>query len=605
MGAPVINRNNAYLTAPDFKVEKNWFDLSHIHARDMEIGKLYPVALFRTMPGDNFKCKVDMKGYMESLMKNGFYNFRLNLRAYYMRISDIDPVFEGILTGGPDGDFDEVLPTIELISKGDFKQPYHNLQDCFGLPISNLDLQKFPIDKRFISSLPYIMYDCIYFNHYIDDIIEDNIVNYIYSKPVRKKAQNIRGLVDNDRKFYTVGKKYYRMFDSPINFRSFLSTHGYPEVLDTEKYSFQDLLHFIYNVNYVKDRYTSAKLSEQLGTAPSLAFDLSTAFDFSKSSGDIVLGQIGIQDNNVATFLNPLNSTGNNTKNVNLSVPTTLNGTVVMSPGNMFNANWNTYFNNALQQSISSVPIRDIRLAFQTQLIQESIMFGGWSYYQYIKTFFGVDIKDRIPYRPRYVGGVRKSFIVNDIYSTVATSSSPLGDYAGRGSIDTDDMLFETFAEDFGYIMVVAYIDTDGCFYNSQGVAKEWLDIERFNFPNPAFYHLSMQGIRDSELYVSSASKTLYSDIFGFQGIYNEWRQKNDYVSGSLRDELSFWHSARIFDSKPNLNSEFLKVKQKDYDRIFSVKSDLYKPFIMAFGFSCAVERNMPSFPLPGLIDHR
>lgn len=603
MGAPSINRNNAYLASPDFKVEKNWFDLSHIHARDMEIGKLYPIGLFRTMPGDNFKCKVDMKGYMESLMKNGFYNFRLNLRAYYMRISDMDPVFEGILTGGPDGDFDEKLPHINILSKSAFKQPYHNLQDCFGLPISNIVYDKFPANNRLLSALPYIMYDCIYYNHYIDDIIEDNIVNYIYSKPVRKKANNIPGLIDNDRKFYKADKYYVRMFDNISNLRTFLSTHGYPEVLDSNKYSDEDVLHFIYNVNYVKDRYTSAKLSEQLGTAPALAFDLSTAFDFTSAPNvTLSLGEIGLQQS--GNPFNPLIARGSNTNTVSLNDDAAQAGYLSMVP-NQFVQNWNTFFQNALQTSITSVPIRDIRLAFQTGLIQESIMFGGWSYYQYIKTFFGVDIKDRIPYRPRYVGGVRKNFIVNDIYSTVATSTSPLGDYAGRGSIDTDDMLFETFAEDFGYIMVVAYIDTDGCFYNSQGVAKEWLDIERFNFPNPAFYHLSMQGIRDSELYVSSASTTLHSDIFGFQGIYNEWRQKNDYVSGSLRDELSFWHSARIFDSKPNLNSEFLKVKQKDYDRIFSVKSDLYKPFIMAFGFSCAVERNMPSFPLPGLIDHR
>lgn len=600
MGAPVINRNNAYLAAPDFKVQKNWFDLSHIHARDMEIGKLYPVALFRTMPGDNFKCKVDMKGYMESLMKNGFYNFRLNLRAYYMRISDMDPVFEGILTGGPDGDFEGKLPDIEFISIEHFKNPYHNLQDCFGLPMHKITI---PQNNRYISALPYIMYDCIYYNHYIDDIIEDNIVNYIYSKPIRKKGQNISGLIDNDRKFYLPTNHYFRMFDNAENFRTFLSTHGYPEVLDTNKYSGADILHFLYNVNYVKDRYTSSKLSEQLGTAPVLAFDLSTAFNFNDSQRLVPLGDL-------ATFLpldttpNFVQSSGNNTKGLELEQNEQNKTRVNVVPGSHL-SNWNSFFSNALQQTISSVPIRDIRLAFQTGLIQESIMFGGWSYYQYIKTFFGVDIKDRIPYRPRYVGGVRKNFIVNDIYSTVSTNSSPLGDYAGRGSIDTDDMLFETFAEDFGYIMVVAYIDTDGCFYSSQGVAKEWLDVERFNFPNPAFYHLSMQGIRDSELYVSSASKTLHSEIFGFQGIYNEWRQKNDYVTGSLRDELSFWHSARIFDSKPNLNPEFLKVKQKDYDRIFSVKSDLYKPFIMAFGFSCAVERNMPSFPLPGLIDHR
>ena len=594
----VINRKNMFLETPDFDVKKNYFDLSFLHARDMEIGKLYPIGLIRTMPGDKVKASVNIKGYMESLLKNGFYNFRLNIRAYYSRFSDLDPLSEGVLTGGPDGDYDGTFPKFTLNSKTSFQKPFDSLQDCFGLPMCNLEGISTAANRN-VNALPFIMYDLIYHNHYIDSIVEDNISNYIVNTPLRKKAITITNLTDNNTRFYNSNGSYVRMFKDPNSFKNYLATHGYPEINDG--YSLTDVLNFLYNVNYVKDRYTSAKLSEQLGTPPRLPIELNSAFDFGQSIHNIPIVSIS-EASERSAVVNPAG-----TKTVELQNPTSSGvgfGTIMGYPYNAENG-WNDYFQNALQTTVSSFSITDMRLAFQTQIIQESIMLGGWEYYEYAKTFFGVDLKDRVKYRPRYIGGTRKSFIVNDVFSTVATDTQPLGSYAGRGSIDTEDFLIDTYCEDFGYIMIMAYIDTDGAFYASQGVQKEWLDLERFNFPNPAFYHLSMQGIRDSELYLNSASTTLYSDVFGFQGIYNEWRQKTDYVTGSLRDSLSFWHSARIFDNMPMLNPEFLKVKQKDYDRLFAVSSDLYKPFIMGFAFKCVVSRNLPSYPLPGLIDHR
>ena len=277
----VVNRKNMFLETPDFDVKKNYFDLSFLHARDMEIGKLYPIGLIRTMPGDKVKASLNIKGYMESLLKNGFYNFRLNIRAYYSRFSDLDPLAEGVLTGGPDGDYDGVFPTFYLAAKEHFKKPYDSLQDCFGLPITNLD--GIPLaSNRKVNALPFIMYDLIYHNHYIDSIIEDNISNYIINTPLRKKKDTIEKLTDNNTRFYNSNGSYLRMFQDINSFKSYLSSHGYPEVIDGS-YSDNDILNFIYNVNYVKDRYTSAKLSEQLGTPPRLPIDMSSAFDFNSS----------------------------------------------------------------------------------------------------------------------------------------------------------------------------------------------------------------------------------------------------------------------------------------------------------------------------------
>lgn len=597
----LITRKNLFLDDADFSVQKNYFDLSFVHARDLEIGKIYPIGLIRTMPGDDIKCKLDIKAYMESLIKNGFYNFRLNIRAYYSRFSDLDPNSKAILSGGPDGDYDDTLPSIYFMQKSAFNKPYSSLQDCFGLPLSNIN-SGIGINK--VNALPFIMYDNIVYSYYINSIVEDNIVDYVQNAFRGSKRDAIVGLVDNDRLPYNKDKMYNRYFDSILNFRNFLSNHGYPEVSDSAQYKDTDILHFLYNVNYVKDRYTAAHISQQLGTPPRLPIDLSSAFDFSKVNEPYRIADvISYNSDQNKEYALMVESGTNNPVRTNTN--TTVNSYPVARFTNVYNDQWNTIFNKALQLSVSSFSVSDMRLAFQTQVIQESIMLGGWEWYQYVKMFFGQDIKDRIPYRPRYLGGIRKPFITSDIFSTVQTDQAPLGTYAGRGQLESSDFLFDSHFEDFGYIMIIAYIDTDGCYYNSQGVKKHWLDRERFNFPNPAFYHLSMQGVERSELYINSATTTLQGDVFGFQPIYNDWRQNDDYVTGSLRDELSFWTSARIFGNIPNLNASFLKVKQADYDRVFAVSGELFKPFICAFGHSILAHRNLPPMSVPGLIDHR
>ena len=600
----LITRKNLFLDDADFSVQKNYFDLSFVHARDMEIGKIYPIGLIRTLPGDDIKCKLNVKAYMESLIKNGFYNFRLNIRAYYSRFGDLDPNSKAIMSGGPDGDYDDAIAYQYFHAKSSFKKPYNNLQDCLGLPLIENDVGLFS-GRNIVSALPYILYDNIIYSYYINSIVEDNIVDYVQNGFRGNKRKNIVGLVENERLPYNGNKWYCRYFDSISNFRDFLTTHGYPEVGDKNAYSDTDVLHFLYNVNYVKDRYTAAHISQQLGTPPSLPINTNISVNFPTDPNFRGKVLVDVQNQDITT--NSFYDVGSTVSNTAVGQ---LSATGLEKPRNTIgvyttSSNWNELFRQALTASASNFNVGDLRLAFQTQIIQESIMLGGWEWYQYVKMFFGQDIKDRIPYRPRYLGGIRKPFITSDIFSTVQTDQAPLGSYAGRGQLESDDFLFDSHFEDFGYIMIIAYIDTDGCYYNSQGIKKHWLDRERFNFPNPAFYHLSMQGVERSELYISSATTTLQGDIFGFQPIYNDWRQNDDYVTGSLRDELSFWTSARIFGNNPALNASFLKVKQSDYDRVFAVSGELFKPFICAFGHSVLAHRNLPPMSIPGLIDHR
>nr|WEW54432.1 MAG: major capsid protein [Microvirus Sku113] len=582
----LINRQNIYNKEKPFSKVSSAFDLSHIHATNHEIGKLIPVTSFLTLPGDRFKISIAFKTYMESLLKNGFYNLKMNFRAYWLPLNEMWPSFRSFISGGRSGNFQAIPPKFQIDNTNDLK---HTLADYFGYSLKKNKTYK-------VNAFQWMMYDLIYYWYFINQHVEKNLPYIITDED--NTLDNIPGLCSN-RQFYDKSSNMYiRMFKNFDNYKQFLMEAGYPEIaLDNDA---PKLLNFVYNVNYVKDRYTSAHLTQQLGTPPTLPVDINAAFNFNNNEPDLEL--LKISADNVSNVGNLIIKQGQKIPEFNNNADNEAN--VVASTDRLLLENWNTLFKNVLNQTATSFSVPDLRLAFQTQIIQEGTLLGGWEYQDYIKYFFGTDVGiDRIPSKPVYCGGFKTPLAISDVFSTVATTDDPLGTYAGKSVTEDNQFLCDYVCKDFGILMIVAYVDVNGSFYGSQGIPEEFNFHDRFDMVNPAFYHLSEQGINHNELYLSTASST--AKPFGFGGIYNVFRQKTDFISGDLRDELSFWHSARFFNEVPNLNPEFLKVKQKDYDRLFAVSSDNFKPFISAFGVKALAYRPLPELAVPGLIDHR
>lgn len=589
------NRENIYRQSSPFPVKKNKFDLSYRHRTNVQLGKLIPIGWTTVLPGDHIKVFVKYRAVLETLAKNGFYDLNICFRSYFVSNRQMWSKWDNFYTGGQDGKYSIVPPFLSTASDS-YKG---GLRDYLGLPIGS------QIKKTYkINPFPAVAYDLIYYNNFINSHIEKNLPYYIKSDSL---SAGISGLCDGD--FYPSDGVYRRMFNDFPSLLSYLKNNGYPEISTNSQAS-----DIVYNVNWEADYFTDAHLTQSLGTPPSIPITSNLSFtdsepSFNDSIGSVV-GQMGLRPefNGVATVT--VSATQTN-KAVFSSGFITGRGLVPGDYDLSVHSNSGTfdYIKRILESgTITNIGFNafDIRTIFQTTLVQEGSLLGGWEPWDYLQYFFGTRPSDYAMQRPVYIGGFNGKFYTDEIYSTSETADMPLGSYAGKGDSGDDGYIGDYDVKEFGIVMTLCYIRPSGFAYSSQGLRKELMARDRWSWVNPAFVNLQEQPIYNYELYTTGEDSD--KEIFGFQSIYDEFRMNKDIVSCDMRDTLSFWHTNRIFDEVPVLNPEFLKMKSEDMDRIFMFQDDEIKKRNQVFlnvlnGF--LIDRNLPSLSIPGKLDHR
>lgn len=120
----------------------------------------------------------------------------------------------------------------------------------------------------------------------------------------------------------------------------------------------------------------------------------------------------------------------------------------------------------------------------------------------------------------------------------------------------------------------------------------------------PSFSHLGEQAVLNKEIYMDVAGGT-NENVFGYNERYAEYRYKPSEITGELRSTavtpLDVWHLGLDFASLPLLNDVFIE----DNPPIVRVIKDEDAPeFIGDFFFTLKSARPIPTFSVPGLIDH-
>lgn len=374
--------------------------------------------------------------------------------------------------------------------------------------------------------------------------------------------------------------EYYQ--DQNLN----LSDYYWEDVPDSVKYS-NDLKIRAYR----KDYFTSALPFQQRGTAPSLPL----------SGISPVYGMV----NTPTSFANNLDQSAVGLQWSNYGeqyYQTTANFNTAVTPGNSATT--------VLAADLSGAPtftVPEMRSAFAIQRWLEMNAKGGSRYVEFLRSHFGISPDDSTLQRPEFLGRVRQNVMVSEVLQTSQTSDdSPLGEFSGHGISYGDDHIDTWKATEFGLIIGLMSIMPPQSYF--QGINRQWLRRSRFDYYFPEFANLSEQGIYNGEIYVqndtSSANleESPNLDVFGFQGRYDELRIKQSKVVADMRDTFDYWHLTRKFSSPPSLNDDFIKVKNEDFMRIFSVQNE--HPFIFQYENKITCYRKMPAVPDPGLIDH-
>ena len=271
------------------------------------------------------------------------------------------------------------------------------------------------------------------------------------------------------------------------------------------------------------------------------------------------------------------------------------------SPSSAADAKWKSTKLEADLQNVNAATINQWREAFQLQRMYERDARGGTRYTEIIRSHFGVVSPDARLQRPEYLGGGSAVISINPVAQTSSTDATTpqanlaaIGTAAGRGGFS------KSFTE-HGYVIGLACMRADLNY--QQGVEKMWRRRTRFEFFWPALAHLGEQAIENAEIYAQGTTDD--DGTFGYQERYAEYRYKPSRICGQFRSafgaSLDSWHLAQDFGNLPVLNQEFIE-EDPPVERIIAVPS--YPHIIMDSFFRYRCARPMPTYGVPGLIDH-
>lgn len=533
------------------KPRRNAFNLSFSVKTTMEMGKLYPICIQEMVPGDTFKLGNEVVINLQPMNAPAYINLNWYCYAFFVPYRVLWDKWEEFITKGQDGDTTIELPKFErkqYITDSAFR--YNTLWDYFGFPTGVVPSgMSAPVD------FPWRAYNLIW-NEYFRD---ENLQNPVGTDPA----------------------------DTTVAFNT-------------------DVL----NVNWGKDYFTGALPFAQRGTASALPITTDVSNLVSTGSFESQLSAI---DGSYIYELSGLK--GNNET-----------GAVIIgdedTPANFFDVARPLRVDGSVtsktlpNQTVTSTSadVEDLRMMFAIQRWQEINARGGVRYTEFLRAQYGTSPRDERLQRPEFIGGCKSPIIVQNVLqqsnaeNNSAQQKTLVGTKYGQGMTADVNNLGNYYASEFGVMMIVGFLRPKTSYM--QGINRQWLKNNTFDFFNPLFTSLGEQEVLNEEIYAVSGDSDPLKDknsnrsIWGYEARYNEMRYNADLVTGKMRPnkqtgEASFdyWHLGRYFNQLPNLNGEFLKCNPDK--RIFQATDEV--GFICHIGNRIKALRPLPYMAVPHL----
>lgn len=251
----------------------------------------------------------------------------------------------------------------------------------------------------------------------------------------------------------------------------------------------------------------------------------------------------------------------------------------------------------------TAATINQIRQAFQIQRLLERDARGGSRYTEILRSHFGVVSPDGRLQRPEYLGGGTTRVTVHPVARTNLTAGVSGADTSGFGTAQASGVGFnKSFTE---HCVIIGLVNVRADLTYQQGLERMFSRRTRFDFYWPALAHTGEQAVLNKEIYYQDDGTAANDEVFGYQERYAEYRYKPSRTSGVMRSTaptpIDQWHLGLEFGSLPSLNDVFIE-DFPPMDRVVAVPSaiDFFGDFW--FEFRCA--RPMPTYSVPGLVDH-
>lgn len=265
-------------------------------------------------------------------------------------------------------------------------------------------------------------------------------------------------------------------------------------------------------------------------------------------------------------------------------------------------------FGSEMGMSITNtdaLTINSLRQAFQLQRMLERDARGGTRYTEIIRSHFGVISPDSRVQRPEYLGGGTMDINITPVLQTSSTNDiSPQGNLAAFGVSGAYKHGFSHSFVEHCFVIGLVCVRADLTY--QQGVPRMFSRRTRYDHYWPSLAHLGEQAVLNKEIFAQGTEQgDVDNEVFGYQERFAEYRYSPSKITGKMRStdpqSLDVWHLSQKFDTLPTLNKEFIE-ENPPIDRVIAVPSE--PQFMMDVFFDLKCARPMPTYSVPGFIDH-
>lgn len=605
--------SSVFGSVPVPKKGRSLFNESHSVSGTFPLAKCVPVFMTETIPGDSWNINVFNLSKLETLLAPAMQRVDASLLWFKLPKRLVFRHFKKWYSGGEDGQdshqkphiyfwefvksLEAFLQTLSLTpgQKDKFVEALFgpgSLWSYIGLftPIqynSTTGVWEFLPFSLWQIPENYVKSDVDYI-----DIMPFLAYHMIYDQYFRDQTLSSAAFEDADEGVLKVNPGYnpnYRFGSYVFNFPSVTGN----DLAEGGEVAFADMLRllFMFNRAWKKEYFTSALPTPQRGPEVTIGITEDAAPVSVTGSGsiDFRAANLDPDDRVVDDPIQPSRQDQDGSFTLQVETSNGYKADVAFK---------NIEGLSADLSGLSPITITAFRNLFKLQSFLEKNNVAGGRYIEAILAHWAERVPDFTVQRAQHVRSTSIPVQISEVTATANSSglNSQVGDQGGRGRAQGNLGNVHIYTQEPSFIFALYCVGIPPA-YGNQGIHRMWQRITRFDEPWRDFQHIGEQAIKERELYYSLTDLSRNDLDFGYQQRYSEFKYMPDRVVGDFLTTHSYWHMARLFNSSPALNGDFVKMTPDE--RIFAVQN--VRPVTSDFYFDAVAKRKLSKFSTPKL----